>query len=192
MKKTVTIFGKGNMGNAIGANFSQAGQSVNYIEVNETFEALGDIIVLAVPYNSVESILRNAKDKFADKIIIDITNPVNFETFDGLVVPADSSAAALIAAILPKSKVVKAFNTTFAATLSSKTVANKEQTTVLLASDHLDAKELITSALKGSGLNVIDAGSLKRARELEALGFLQISLAVGEKISWAGGFSILK
>jgi len=37
--------------------------------------------------------------------------------------------------------------------------------------------------LDGSGLAVIDAGSLKRARELEALGFLQISLTAAEKIS---------
>ena len=40
------------------------------------------------------------------------------------------------------------------------------------------------------GLDVIDAGSLKRARELEAVGFLQLTLAVNEKVSWAGGFGI--
>ena len=44
------------------------------------------------------------------------------------------------------------------------------------------------AALDGSGLAFIDAGSLKRARELEAMGFLQIALAVSEKISWTGGF----
>ena len=37
---------------------------------------------------------------------------------------------------------------------------------------------------------MVDAGSLRRARELEALGFLQITLAAGEKISWAGGFAV--
>lgn len=45
-------------------------------------------------------------------------------------------------------------------------------------------------SLEGSGLAVIDAGSLKRARELEAMGFLQISLAAAEKISWTGGFGV--
>jgi predicted dinucleotide-binding enzyme len=39
-------------------------------------------------------------------------------------------------------------------------------------------------------LDVIDAGSLKRARELEAVGFLQLTLAVNEKVSWTGGFGI--
>jgi len=38
---------------------------------------------------------------------------------------------------------------------------------------------------------VVDAGSLKRAREMEALGFLQISLAAREKISWTGGFAVI-
>ena len=39
-------------------------------------------------------------------------------------------------------------------------------------------------------MEAIDAGSLKRARELEALAFLQITLAAGEKISWTGGFAV--
>ncbi len=45
------------------------------------------------------------------------------------------------------------------------------QTTVLLASDSQEAKETIIKALENSGLSLLDAGSLKRARELEAIGF---------------------
>ncbi len=40
------------------------------------------------------------------------------------------------------------------------------------------------------GLAAVDAGSLRRARELEALGFLQMTLAAADKISWTGGFAI--
>lgn len=36
----------------------------------------------------------------------------------------------------------------------------------------------------------MDAGKLKRAREMEALGFLQMTLAAQDKISWNGGFGI--
>ena len=36
----------------------------------------------------------------------------------------------------------------------------------------------------------IDAGALKRARELEAVGFLQLTLAANEKVSWTGGFGV--
>jgi predicted dinucleotide-binding enzyme len=46
--------------------------------------------------------------------------------------------------------------------------------------------------ITSGGLRAVDAGSLRRARELEALGFLQISLAAAEKISWTGGFAVVQ
>ena len=44
-------------------------------------------------------------------------------------------------------------------------------------------------SVTGSGNESTDAGTLRRARELEALGFLQLTLAVGEKVGWTGGFA---
>lgn len=190
--KTISIFGKGNMGKAIGGIFEGTGHSVTYFDSKSSVDQVGDIVVLAVPYPAVSEILSSYKDLLSDKIIIDITNPVNFDTFDDLTVPTDSSAAAEIAKKLPNAAVIKAFNTTFAATLTSKKVANSHQTTVLMASNNQTAKEQVMKELEGSGLAVIDVGSLKRARELEAIGFLQISLAGSEKISWNGGFGVFK
>ncbi|WP_236155158.1 hypothetical protein [Lactobacillus delbrueckii] len=46
--------------------------------------------------------------------------------------------------------------------------------------------------LAGSPLRVFDAGALKRARELEATGFLQMTLAASEQIAWTGGFGIVE
>lgn len=64
-------------------------------------------------------------------------------------------------------------------------------TTVLVAGDDEDAKETFKAALADSALRVLDAGKLKRARELESLGFLQLTLAASEKIGWDGGFGIV-
>jgi 8-hydroxy-5-deazaflavin:NADPH oxidoreductase len=114
---------------------------------------------------------------------------LNFETFDSLTVPADASATAEIAAALPGSRVLKAFNTTFAATLASGKVGDLP-TTVLIAGDDADAKSTLAGIVTSGGLKAVDAGSLSRARELEAIGFLQISLAASEKISWTGGFGV--
>lgn len=116
---------------------------------------------------------------------------MNFETFDSLTVPADSSAAAELAAALPSSKVLKAFNTTFAATLGAKSVG-PNKTTVLIAGDDADAKAALAAAITAGGVEALDAGALSRARELEAVGFLQLTLAVGEKIGWTGGFGIVR
>ena len=104
-------------------------------------------------------------------------------------VPADASAAAVIADLVA-ARVVKGFNVNFAASLSNKKVGDNT-TTVLLASDDHDAKEDIIKALDGSGVRVKDAGSLKRARELEAIGFLQIKLSASENISWNNGFALI-
>ena len=186
----VSILGTGNMGPAIGGVVEKGGNTVELLGSNDTDKVVtGDVVVLAVPYPAVSDILAQRADQLADKVVVDITNPLNFETFDSLTVPADSSAAAEIAAALPGARVVKAFNTNFAATLASGTVGD-QPTTVLIAGDDTDAKALVSDVVTAGGLRAIDAGSLRRARELEALGFLQISLAAGEKVAWTGGFAV--
>lgn len=188
---TVTIIGTGNMGQAISSVVGKGGNTVQSIGESDTdVEVGGDIVVLAVPYPAVSDIIETRGDQMVDRIVVDITNPLDFETFDSLTVPADGSAAAEIAAALPRSRVLKAFNTTFAGTLSTGKVGPLT-TTVLIAGDDSDAKTLLAGVITSGGLKVIDAGPLKRAREMEALGFLQISLAAGEKIPWTGGFGIV-
>jgi NADPH-dependent F420 reductase len=186
----LSILGTGNMGQAIAAVAAKGGHTVQLLGVDDIETAVtGDIVVLAVPYPAVADVIGQRGESLAGKIVVDITNPLDFETFDSLVVPADSSAAAQIAAALPHSRVLKAFNTTFAATLNAGTVGPLT-TTVLIAGDDADAKSTLAGVFTSGGLEAIDAGSLKRARELEAVGFLQLTLAVNEKVSWTGGFGI--
>jgi 8-hydroxy-5-deazaflavin:NADPH oxidoreductase len=188
---TLTILGTGNMGQAIAAIAAKGGHSVQQLGENDLDTPVsGDIVVLAVPYPAVSDVIAKRGDQLAGKIVVDITNPLNFETFDSLVVPADSSAAAEIAAALPSSRVLKAFNTTLAGTLAAGTVGPLT-TTVLIAGDDADAKSTLANVVTSGGLNAIDAGPLKRARELEAVGFLQLTLAASEKVSWTGGFGVI-
>jgi NADPH-dependent F420 reductase len=186
----VSIIGTGNMGQAIAGVVSRGGSTVQLLGHADTAEPVsGDVVVLAVYYGSVADVLAQRGDQLAGKVVVDITNPVDVATFDSLVVPADGSATAEIAAALPQSRVVKAFNTTFAGTLASGTVGD-QPTTVLIAGDDADAKAQLAEIVTAGGLRAVDAGSLRRARELEALAFLQMSLAVGEKIGWTGGFAL--
>ncbi len=188
---TFSIIGTGNMGKAIGGVLAAGGADVTYVTHSETGSApLGDVVVLAVPHPAVASILSAYGDQLAGKVIVDITNPINFETFDSLVVPAGSSFAAELQAKLPGARVLKAFNTNFAATLASRKVGDVP-TTVFVAGDDDSAKKLLLDALVAGGVRALDAGSLARAHELEALGFLQITLAAAEKVSWTGGFAVI-
>ncbi len=186
----LSILGTGNMGQVIAAVAAKGGHSIQQLGENDLDTAVtGEVVVLAVPYPAVGDVIAQRGEQLAGKIVVDITNPLNFETFDSLVVPADSSAAAEIAAALPSSRVLKAFNTTFAGTLAAGTVGPLT-TAVLIAGDDSDAKSVLSDVVTSGGLNAIDAGALKRARELEAVGFLQLTLAANEKVSWTGGFGV--
>jgi len=187
---TITIFGNGNMGTAIAGVFTSGGAQVQHIGSQQTDATVeGDLVVLAVPYPALADIATRYADQLSGKTVVDITNPLNFATFDALTVAAGSSAAAELAQALPSSSVLKAFNTNFAATLTAKTVG-PAATTVLIAGDDSDAKAALAAAVTAGGVAAVDAGGLNRAHELEALGFLQLTLAAGETIGWTGGFAL--
>ncbi|RYP84044.1 diguanylate cyclase [Nocardioides guangzhouensis] len=187
----LSIIGTGNMGQAIAALAGRGGHAVQLLGSDDAGVPItGDIVVLAVPYPAVRTVLAERGDALAGKVVVDITNPLDFETFDSLTVAADGSATEEIAAALPGSRVLKAFNTNFASTLASGSLGALT-TTVLIAGDDTDAKADLAAVVDSGGLRALDAGSLKRARELEALGFLQITLAANEKVSWTGGLGVV-
>jgi predicted dinucleotide-binding enzyme len=203
---SISIIGIGNMGSAIARITAKGGASVQVVarditkaqqlaaQVGGTAGSFGDtltgeIVVLALPYPALADVIATYGAQLDGKVVVDVTNPVDFATFDGLTVPADSSAAAELQAALPTARVVKAFNTNFAATLLSGEVGGVP-TTVVIAGDDEAAKARLTEVVSAGGVTIADAGSLKRARELEALGFLQMVLAVREQVAWTGGFAV--
>lgn len=202
---TISILGTGNMGSAIAGLALAGGNDVQVVARDVAKAAAvdaavtatafgepltGEIVVLALPYPALDDVVATYGDQLAGRTVVDLTNPLDFATFDALVVPADSSASAGLAEKLPDATVLKAFNTNFAATLVSGTVGDVP-TTVLVAGDDATAKAAFAAAFDGSAVRVVDAGSLKRARELEALGFLQLTLAAGEQTQWTTGFALL-
>ena len=208
---SISIIGAGNMGTAIAGIAAAGGASVQLLaqDAEKTAAAAatlgaavvagaagdaltGDIVVLALPYPAVAGVLAQYAGQLDGKIVVDITNPLDFATFDSLVVPADGSAAQVIADSIPEARVLKAFNTTFAATLATNGVNGVAPTTVLIAGDDAAAKDALIGVLAAGGVAAVDAGALKRARELEALGFLQLTLAAGNSIGWTGGFALVK
>jgi 8-hydroxy-5-deazaflavin:NADPH oxidoreductase len=203
---SISIIGTGKMGSAIADLSARAhadiqiirrrtGSSSSHERPDAEYGVIGDeltgeLVVLAVPYESVADVLRHYPDGLSGKVVIDISNPINFTTFDELLVPSDSSAAAEIAKDIPDAAVVKAFNINFGETLASGTNGGA-RTTVVLAGDDADAKIAVIGLVEAAGLRAVDVGPLSRARELEALGFLQITLAALAKTSWDSGFALL-
>lgn len=67
---------------------------------------------------------RGLATRATGRLYVDITKPVDTSTFEGLAVPVGSSAAEELQKATD-AKVVKAFNTTFAATLAEGAVAGQ-------------------------------------------------------------------
>ena len=88
-------------------------------------------------------------DQLDGKVVVDITNPVDPETFQPLDVAA-GSVAQEIAQKVPGAKVAKAFNTTFAGTLVEGQVGG-QPLDVFVASDDEDAKARCAGSPRTAG-----------------------------------------
>ncbi|MBC7441546.1 MAG: NAD(P)-binding domain-containing protein [Ramlibacter sp.] len=209
----ITIIGSGNMARGIGTRAVAAGRSLQILDRDPAkAEALagelgagvtsgaaesvpaGDIVVLALPYDAAREVVTRFGAALAGKTVIDITNPVDFTTFDSLVVAPGTSAAEEIAALAaPGVNVVKAFNTTFAGTLVAGSVAGLPLD-VFIASDSEEAAAAVASFVTDAGLRPIVVGPLRRARELEGFQFLAMTLQVNpafESFNWNTGLKVL-
>ncbi len=190
----VTIVGAGNMGRGIGTRVVAGGHELEILDRDqpaarkladelgggatapEGATVAGDVVVFALYYPGIKDAVRQYAGELGGKVVVDITNPVDTETWDRLATPPGTSSAEEVAALVPDgTHVVKAFNTTFAGTLVEGAVGG-QQLDVLLAGDDEGAKQKVSQLVTDGGLRPIDVGPLSRAQQLEQLGFLHISL----------------
>jgi 8-hydroxy-5-deazaflavin:NADPH oxidoreductase len=187
----ITIIGSGNMATAIGTRAAKHGHTIELMSRNTakaqaladqigngatvgTFGAtpLGDIVIVAVLYQSAAEVVANYGDALAGKILVDITNPFNADA-SGLVTTAGNSAAQQIAAATPEgAHVVKALNTIFGPVL-----AQDKPLDAFLAGDSAEAKARVAAFLESLDMRPLDAGGLDMAYVLEWAGILLVGLA---------------
>ena len=190
----ITIIGTGNMARGIGTRAVAGGHDVTLLgteqanaeeladELDGSVKAgtvgdpiAGDLVVLAVYYPITREVVERYGDQLDGKIVVDISNPIDTEAFEPIV-PDAGSGAQEVADAAPKAKVVKAFNTTFAGTLANSGKVAGQPLDVFIASDDEDAKRTVVQLVEEGGLRPVDAGPLRRARELEALGYLHMGV----------------
>jgi 8-hydroxy-5-deazaflavin:NADPH oxidoreductase len=204
----ITIIGTGNMARGIATRLLDGGNAVTLLGTETSkAEALaaelsgdvragevgdplaGDVVVLAVWYAAVDDVLGIYGDQLDGKIVVDITNPIDVDAFEPLQLDAGSGAQE-IAAKAGGAKIVKAFNTTFAGTLGEGSVAG-QPLDVLIAGDDEGAKQTLSELVADGGLRPIDAGPLRRARELEALGYLHMAIQQPLETNFASAVKVL-
>lgn len=216
MKKTIAVIGAaGNMGSGLARNLAAAGYrvllagedqskledllgaitksspraDVAVIDCSKNASWEADVIIPAVPYQAQADVASKIKDVVAGKIVVSIVNPLN-DTYDGLLTGPTTSAAEELAALLPYSKVVKAFNTVFAADFKTPKIAG-QIADAFVAGDDAEAAAVVAELVKDAGFNPLMAGKLSMSRTLENMTVLMIGLNLRNKYNWLAGWKIL-
>lgn len=211
----VTIIGTGNMARAIAKRMLAGGNNVTLLsrtpdkaatlikelslsaKKGATIKAaalgtpISDPVVFSTVWYAVSlDILKMYGDQLSGKVLVDTSNPLN-QTYDDLATPAGSSAAEEIAKAAAKGvKVLKAFNTNFAGLISQGHVAG-QPLDVFIAGDDADAKATLAKLIGEGGQHAIDAGPLKRARQLEGMGLLSITLQSKHDKPWMNSVKLM-
>ena len=204
----IAIIGAGNVGRSLATAFVRAGHSVTIASrdpedvgavatatgasvatSNEAAAAASSVIVLAVPFSSAPDIAAEIGDAVAGKIVIDATNRMSFGT-SGPDIDTSTSNAEELAALLPGARVVKAFNTLFASHQSDP-IAEGVQLDGYVAADDEAARATVLELVESVGLRPVDVGPLVRARQLEGMAFLNISLNIVNSGSWQSGWKLV-
>jgi hypothetical protein len=129
--------------------------------------AAGDIVVVTVPLRAYRDI---PIEPLAGKIVIDTNN--YYPERDGHIPELDNEStttAELLAAHLPKSKVVKGFNHIHAASLTTEGLptGSKNRRALVIAGDDNKAKAIVRDLIDQFGFDVVDAGPLKEGWRIQ-------------------------
>jgi hypothetical protein len=211
-KETIAIIGAtGNMGSSIARNLAKhyrlilmsrnaeelsglkdSLSTINAKAMIDTNDCMrdgsweGDIIILACPYEAEKGIAEKIREVATGKIVISISNPLNMNYSD-LVTSSDTSAAEELQKLLPNSKVVKAFNTTFAADFTSPVIDGKIPD-ACIAANNGNALEVVANIVAAAGFNPVLAGDLSVSRTLERMLLKQIQIGLRNRYDWLAGW----
>lgn len=203
----IAIIGAGNVGRALATSFAKAGHTVHITaqhpeharavaaetgahvaDTNSAAAAGADVVVLAVPFASAETVAAEIRPAVAGKPVVDASNRMAFGA-DGPTIDNGPSNAERLAAWLPEAHVVKAFNTLFSSNQVDPNVDGIQLDGFVAADDPI-ARTAVLELVDSIGLRAIDAGPLARAQQLEQLAFFNIALNATNGWSWQSGWRL--
>lgn len=135
-----------------------------------------EVVVFATPWKATRDAVASA-GSLSGKIVIDCTNPFTVGLTD-LDVPDAKSGAEEVAGWAPGARVVKAFNS-MGFNIMANPVFPEGPATMFYCGDDASAKRVVHGLAQELGFDAIDAGPLHRARVLEGMALLWVSLAMG-------------
>lgn len=185
----ISIVGSGRIGGLVGKLWAQAGHRVRFSSrhpetlaglvteagpnaVSGTIEealAFGDVVLISIPYGSVAEFGRDYGAQLADKVVIETGNPYSQRDGDiaDQVNASGQGTGVWSARWLQGSRLVRGFNSVWDGTLSKEAHRSGPQVGIPLASDDVEALELVAGLVREAGFDPVIVGSLARAREFD-------------------------
>ena len=203
---TVAIIGIGTIGSTLAANFAAGGQDfllagrdqeaarkvaadldghAEVVSVDEAVERAG-VLVIAVWLDAFEQLIAQYGEQLAGKVIVDPTNPVGPDS-DGnyrKVIPEQESSGQILAGLLPAgARLVKAFGTLSAPTLSAAARQEPERAVLFYATDDAAAGDLVADLIRAGGYEPVQVGGLDQSIRIEMFGDLHEYGALGRAVT---------
>ncbi len=199
---TVAIIGTGNIGSRLAANFAAGGQDfllagrdqeaarkiasdldghAEVVSVDEAVER-ADVLVLAVWFDAFRQLIAQYGARLAGKVIVDPTNPIGPDGAGGYrkVIGEQESSGQILAGLLPAgARLVKAFGTLSAGSLSAAARREPERAVQFYAADDDAAGDLVADLIRAGGFEPVRVGGLDQSIRIEGFGDLHETGALG-------------
>ena len=203
---TVAIIGIGNIGTRLAANFAAGGQDfllagrdqeaarklaadldghAEVVSVDEAVDRAG-VLVIAVWLDAFKQLIAQYGERLAGKVIVDPTNPVGPDS-DGnyrKVIGEQESSGQILAGLLPAgARLVKAFGTLSAGSLSAAARQEPERAVQFYAADDTAAGDLVADLIRAGGYEPVRVGGLDQSIRIEMFGDLHEYGALGRAVT---------
>jgi predicted dinucleotide-binding enzyme len=203
---TVAIIGTGNIGTRLAANFAAGGQDfllagrdqeaarelasdldghAGVVSVDEAVDR-ADVLVIAVWLDAFKQLIAQYGERLAGKVIVDPTNPVGPDDAGGYrkVIGEQESSGLILAGLLPAgARLVKAFGTLSAGSLSAAARQEPERAVQFYAADDEAAGDLVADLIRAGGYEPVRVGGLDQSIRIEMFGDLHEYGALGRVVT---------
>lgn len=200
----VAVIGLGNIGQAVAGNFAKSNTSFiaadrNVEKAKELAEKWNakpsdiatavkdaDIVILAIPFETIGGFLKDYSTDLEGKIIIDPSNPIAPDENGGFkkIIGENESAGEINASYLPKNaKLVKAFGTLGATSLAGSSYQSPEKAILFYANNDEAIDVEIEKLIQDNGFDALKIGGLDQSIRIEVFGDLHEFGALGKTVT---------
>jgi len=179
----IGIIGSGNIGGSLGTHWAKAGHEVLFssrhpeelqslanaagnnaqaMGIKEAFEANADVYLLAMPFKAIDDLAKTYSAQYANKLIIDATNP--YPERDGEIAQtvrdANYTASESTAMKFSSAKTAKAFNSIKAEHLRDRAFRTSNKLTIPYAAQDIESRYVTKQLIEDMGFETLFLGNL--------------------------------